>query len=185
MALLSALEVASLWVSSGGPANRAVEWVAIAMGESSLDYLAISSAGAIGLYQIMPFNAAPYGFTVAELYDPHVNSRVAVLMSGGGTNCAAWDSAYRDINASGRYRFLSWPEQGSADWNNLPAAQAELSGHGLSGITDPAAPSVQDTITAAVAQIQQSSARQLPQLASQTMALTGAIGAVGQRGWRP
>jgi hypothetical protein len=128
---LTAHGVASYWLGAGGPRSRMVEWVAIALGESSYNTDAISIAGAIGLWQIMPFNAAPNGVSVNALYDPHWNAYVAVRMSGHGTNCAAWDSAYRDIAASGRYSFLGWPESGSADFNNLAIAANELGGHAV------------------------------------------------------
>lgn len=122
----SAREVAAAWTGAGGPASRAAEWVAIGMGESSLDDSAVSPDGAIGLWQIMPFNAGPNGFTVADMYDLDKNARVAVLMSGNGVNCAAWDSCYADIGKSGRYSYLGYPEKGSADYNNLAVAAVAL-----------------------------------------------------------
>lgn len=185
MTVLSALEVASLWVQAGGPAAKAVEWVAIAMGESSLDDSVVSPAGAIGIWQIMPFNAAPNGFTVGQLYDPRVNARIAVLMSGGGTNCAAWDSAYRDINASGRYRFLAYPEVGSADYNNIPRAQAALSGHGLPPPSNPGQPGIDGTLAATVATWQSLTASAVPALSGQVAATTQAISVSFTRGWKP
>lgn len=126
MTVRSAQEVAGYWLGAGGPRSRIVEWVAIAMGESSLDDQATSPAGAIGLWQIMPFHAAAFGITVQSLYDPRTNALVTVSLSGNGTNCAAWDSCYADIYASGRYSFLAFPERGSADYNNLSAAAAQL-----------------------------------------------------------
>lgn len=128
MTILSAAQVAGYWEGAGGPKSRIVEWVAISIGESSLDDSAVSSAGAIGLWQIMPFNAPPYGYSAQQLYDPAVNASVAVQMSGHGVNCAAWDSCYADIEASGRYSFLAFPEQGSADYANLTEAAALLGG---------------------------------------------------------
>lgn len=124
--ILTAQQVAGWWQDEGGPASRDVEWVAISMGESSFDDTVVSPAGAIGLWQIMPFHAAEYGFQVSGLYDPQVNAYIAVRLSGYGTNCAAWDTCYLDINASGRYSFLGFPEQGSAAWNNIPAVAAML-----------------------------------------------------------
>lgn len=135
MTVLTARQVAGYWQGAGGPASRDVEWVAIAIGESSLDDSAVSPAGAIGLWQIMPFHAAEFGITVDSLYDPRTNALVAVSLSGHGTNCAAWDSCYRDIYASGRYTFLAWPEVGSADYNNLSIAAAELGKSAVAPIT--------------------------------------------------
>lgn len=162
MTVLSAVQVADYWVGAGGPKNRAVEWVAIAIGESSLDDAAVSPVGAIGLYQVMPFNAAPNGVSVGDLYDPEINSRVAVQMSGGGTNCAAWDSCYANIYASGRYSFLAWPEVGSADYNNLATAAAEIGGTVLSPTGDPGQPGTADTLPATIAELQRTANRNLP-----------------------
>lgn len=185
MTQLTAVQVAGYWIGAGGPKSRAVEWVAIAIGESSLDDAAVSVAGAIGIWQIMPFNAAIGGGGVADLYDPAYNAKVAVIMSGGGTNCAAWDSAYADIGASGRYSFLAWPERGSADFNNLAVAQAALSGHGLTGISPPSYPGVDGTLEASAAQIQQISGRLVPAQTLRTVASIKAIDASFRRGWRP
>lgn len=162
MTLRTAAQVARYWVGAGGPRSRAVEWVAIAIGESGLDDTAVSPAGAIGLWQIMPFNAPPYGYTAGDLYDPAVNARVAVAMSGGGTNCAAWDSCYRDIYASGRYAFLGWPEQGSADYANLATAAAEIGGTVINPAGDPGTPGTADTLPATVAELQRTAGRNLP-----------------------
>jgi hypothetical protein len=96
------------------------------MGESGLRTDVVSPAGAIGLWQIMPFWAGHFGFSVDRLYDPVINAILTARISGYGTNCAAWDSAYANIYRSGRYSFLGFPEQGSADYNNLPAAANEL-----------------------------------------------------------
>jgi hypothetical protein len=137
--ILTPLQVADYWIAAGGPKNRATEWVAIARGESAYDTAAVSSAGAIGLWQIMPFNAAPNGVTVADLYNPLENARVAVRMSGRGGNCAAWDSCYADIYTSGRYTFLAYPEPGSADYNNMQIVATQLGTDKLGGAVPPGA----------------------------------------------
>lgn len=185
MTLLSAVQVADYWIGAGGPRNRAVEWLAIAMGESGLDDRIVSPAGAIGLWQIMPFNAPPYGYTPADLYNPAINARVAVIMSGGGTNCAAWDSCYLDIQRSGRYSFLAWPEQGSPDYINLPLAQAALAGHGLKGITSPGQPGIADTLPAAIYGLQIIGGHQIPAISRQAASGNVVIRRIGKRGWRP
>ena len=41
--------------------------------ESSWNPNAVSSAGAIGLMQVMPANAIAYGYQVNDLYDPAIN----------------------------------------------------------------------------------------------------------------
>lgn len=177
MTVLPAAVVADYWVGAGGPVSRRVEWVAIAIGESSLDTSALSSAGAIGLWQIMPFNAPPFGFSPAQLYDPHINAVVAVRMSGGGTNCAAWDSAYRDISVSGRYAFLGWPETDSADWHNLAIAAAELGGAQVNPVGGGGGggtqPGIADTLTATATAMEQVATALIPHQVNLARGVTG------------
>lgn len=154
------------------------------MGESGLNDAAVSPAGAIGLWQIMPFNAGPYGYAPGDLYNPGVNAHIAVAMSGGGTNCAAWDSAYLDIYASGRYSFLAWPERGSADYNNLPAAAAELAGHGLRGMTPPDSPGIAQTLAGTTARWQQVGGRLVPAASLQLAQQVAIVQRMYRRGWR-
>lgn len=185
MTVLTGPEVAGYWEGAGGPKSRAVEWLAIAIGESSLDTSAYSSAGAIGLWQIMPFNAAPYGYSVAQLYDPAVNASIAVQMSGGGTNCAAWDSCYANIYASGRYSFLAWPEVGSADYNNLPEAASMIAGGVITQTVPPPYPGVSDGLAAAVADLDSISAVRYPVMSRDVSAVIIAADHMYTKGWRP
>lgn len=175
MSRLTAADVAGYWLGAGGPKDRVVEWVAIAIGESDFEADVVSPAGAIGVWQVMPFNAGPYGYTPADLYNPAVNARVTVLMSGQGQNCAAWDSAYRNIYASGRYTFLSWPEVGSADYNNLPIAAAMLGGQAYHQIGTPRQPGIDSSMPAVIADMQRITGAALPDLTRKLTTTTRAI----------
>ncbi len=130
---LSILQIANAWLAAGGPESRVVEFTAIALGESSGETSAVSSAGAEGTWQIMPEHWAALGLDGSRWADPVVNARAAVMLSGHGTNCAAWDSAYRDIYASGRYAFLAWPEPGSADYGHMQQVAVVLGRDKLGG----------------------------------------------------
>lgn len=134
MTVLSIPQCAGAWLGAGGPRSRMVEFVAISMAESSLNDAAVSPVGAEGLWQVMPFWFPELGLPPSQWADPHVNAEAAVKISGGGSNCAAWDTCYRDINASGRYTFLGFPESGSAAANNIPQVAATL------GVTPPVPP---------------------------------------------
>lgn len=185
MAVLSSAQAAAYLRGAGMPATRVTEFVAIAECESSLDTAAVSPVGAIGLWQIMPFNAGPFGFTPGQLYDPAVNARVAVGLSGHGSNCAAWDTCYADIARSGRYRFLGWPEQGSCAFAHLGPASVRL-GTGKQGFTaGPQPATVGADIAPALAQIQTVLHKRLPVLARLLTAEGMAISRQFTKGWRP
>ena len=184
MTVRTAREVAAAWERAGGPSSNAVEWVAIAIGESSLNDQAVSSAGAIGPWQIMPFNAHIGGGSVNDLYNLDYNAKVTVLMSGNGTNCAAWDSCYANIYRSGRYNFLGYPEHGSADFNNIPVAAALLGVDALiSALPEPSLGLAAD-IGAVAAGVQQLIARGLPQARLDTLTHATTISKLYQHGWR-
>lgn len=185
MAQLTALQVADLWIAAGGPRNRAVEWTAIALGESSYDTAVLSSAGAIGLWQIMPFNAAPHGVSVGQLYDPLVNARVAVAMSGHGTNCAAWDSAYANILASGRFTFLGWPQPGSADFHNIAIVSVQLGQDKLGGAVPPPGSVDTHVLARATAQLNSLSVHVYQPLQKLAVRQRMAIDRTLIPGWRP
>lgn len=185
MTVWPARDVAGFWQGAGGPASRDVEWVAIAMGESSLDDHALSSAGAIGLWQIMPFHAADFGITVDSLYDPRTNALVTVSLSGHGTNCAAWDSCYANIYASGRYAFLAFPEVGSADYNNLATAASEI-GKNVPTLTTISPSDVPGrSVDKAIERINFALHREIPAISAQLIRERQALGKLFTKGWRP
>lgn len=130
MAVLTIPQAATLLTEFGMPRGRVVEFVSIGIAESGLRTDAVSSAGAIGVWQQMPFNATDRGYQPDALYRPTINALITVQLSGQGVNCAAWDTAYADIGATGRYPFLAWPEAGSAAWRNEGMVAAVLS-HGF------------------------------------------------------
>lgn len=161
--------VAAFWESEGGPVARVVVFVSIAIAESSLDDAAVSVTDAIGLWQEEPGHAGEYGYAVSDLYNPRVNAFIAVRLSGFGSNCAAWDTAYANIYSSGRYSFLGFPEQGSAAWNNL-AMVANVLGRspGVTPITN-AEPGITTDLPGAVSRWQDLGGRQLPALGRQLL----------------
>lgn len=184
MTVHSARDIADIWTRAAGSSERAVEWTAIAMGESSLDDQVVSSAGAIGLWQIMPFNAHWGGGTVSDLYDPEYNAKVAVLMSGNGANCAAWDSCYLDINRSGRYSYLGYPERGSADWNNIPVAAGLIGSQALAAALPEPSLGISVDLARVAAAAQQVITSALPALRTRVLAEHAVVGAMYQPGWR-
>lgn len=185
MAPLSLVQIADLWLQAGGPSNRVVEWVAIEMSEGGLSTDAVSPAGAIGPWQIMPFNAGPHGYSVADLYNPLDNAKIAVAMSGHGTNCAAWDSCYRDILASGRYSFLGWPESGSSAFSKLGWVSAALGHDKLGGAMPPIGSLTSPQIARDVAQMNLLSSKVYPGLDKMAIAQRMAINRTLVPGWRP
>lgn len=170
MTVLTIPQVAGWWEREGGPSSRTVEFVAIAIAESSLDTAAVSVTDAIGLWQEEPDHAGEYGYPVSALYDPQVNAFIAVRLSGFGSNCAAWDTAYRNIYASGRYGFLGYPEQGSAAWNNLATVANVLGRSAIPAAQLPPMPGISTDLPGAVSRWQDVAGRQLPGLSRALLA---------------
>lgn len=185
MADLTSLQVADYWIAAGGPKNRAVEFTAISSAESSHNTDVLSPVGAIGLWQIMPEHAAEYGYSVGQLYDPAINARVAVALSGHGTNCAAWDTCYYNIGVSGRYKFLGWPEDGSAAFNDLAVVSAQLGHDKLGGAVPPAGAIGAPAIARATAQLNALSTRVYQPLQKLAIAQRMALNATLRPGWKP
>lgn len=165
MTVVTGGQVAAAWERNHGPASRAAEFTAIGMSESSLDDSAVSPAGALGIWQIMPFWFAHFGYPTDEYRNLDIQAVMTIAISGLGTNCAAWDSCYRDIYRSGRYAFLGWPEEGSAAYANIPVADV-TSGQGGGGVPPhDRYPGVTATIEATLADFGAMSGRHMPQLA--------------------
>lgn len=175
MTVFTPYQASGLLAANGMRGSRVTEFVAIGICESSLTSDAVSPAGAIGVWQIMPFNAGIGGGSVSDLYDGLYNARVAVLMSGHGANCAAWDTAYRDIQATGRYSYLNWPERGSCAANHLLGA-AVATGTGSLGFSKaPSLPGLDGSLTATIGKYQYLSGQALPGSGRYIRAITAAV----------
>lgn len=151
MTVWSRQQAAGFLYAAGMRGARINEFVAIAVCESSLDDHARSPADARGLWQVEPFWAATLGVPVGSLYDPNVSARAAVFISGHGANCAAWDTCYRDIQASGRYTFLHWPEAGSCAETHLAGVAVNTGTANSGGAAAPPYPGVTGTLAHTVA----------------------------------
>ncbi len=168
MTVITATQCADYWLRNHGPLNRAVEFVAIAMGESDLHTEVISPVGALGTWQIMPFWFGHFGYAPADYELQDVQAIITVAISGLGTNCAAWDTCYRDIQHTGRYTFLGWPEEGSVAYGNLPVAAA-LTGLGGAGVPPHQAyPGIANTIEGTLSDFSLMSGKVLPRFSLQT-----------------
>lgn len=183
--ILGTKQTWNILIGQGMPRNRATEFVAIGICESSLNTDAISPAGALGVWQIMPFNFAPLGLPLSGWADPNVNALAAVLLSGHGANCAAWDTAYANIGASGRYSFLNWPEGGSCAANNLGTASVASGTDKTGGAIPPSQPSVSSGLDAALAVYASLAAHDLPQAHRRSDQYGVVLGRMFGKGWRP
>jgi lysozyme-like protein len=164
MPILTAKQVAQHWVNNGGSAGRAVVWVAVAYGESSFDTDAVSVDDAVGLWQFIrgswPIQCGPF----SNATNPDVNAFATSILSGQGANFAPWDSSYRDIQASGRYSFLGWPEVGSADYDNIPVVAAMLGRNYHAQIVPDAQPGITGTLPGALSWYGQASKTVIPRI---------------------
>lgn len=185
MADLTAGEVAGYLAANGCAHDRLVEWVAIGWTESGWQTTVVSSAGAIGVWQIMPFNAGIGGGSVSDLDDPGYNARVAMLMSGGGQNCAAWDSCYANIYVSGRYSYLAWPEDGSAAFAEMGRLGQVVPLARGPNVTPPVFPGVTGTVQGDSAAIQDATNTLYPSGLRRLAGARQRLAHVGTAGWRP
>jgi sugar/nucleoside kinase (ribokinase family) len=125
---------------AGFPASRRPVMAAISLAESSGDSTIVSPAGAIGLWQIMPFWAATFHQPVSDLYVALINCDDARRISGNGYNLGAWDTCYNPPSSAAVRRDLHWPETGSPAWNILQTHGAGINPgetHGAAGSADP------------------------------------------------
>lgn len=134
-AYYSTPQIAQLWTNAGGDVNAVVVAVAVALAEScDGDAHALSSAGAIGLWQILATHAIETGQDPSELYDAAVNAEYAVSISGNGADWEAWDTCYAAGESLTTRYYLPYPEAGSLAYQRIPAVAASL------GITAPTGP---------------------------------------------
>src|SRR5215469_6631225 len=114
---MAALE--RLWISEGGSSSKATLMAAIATAESSGDSTARSWAGALGLWQVMPFWASDFGWSVSALLIATYSARAAIRISGDGNHVGAWDTCYNPPSSAAHRLDLSWPQRGSPAYNIL------------------------------------------------------------------
>jgi hypothetical protein len=174
MSILSAYQIVSAWVDNGGPKNRALAWAAVSLSESSWDTEAISPTEARGLYQIEPYSWPDGAGPFTDWIQPDANTKAAIILSGGGVNFAPWDTAYANIEASGRYSFLAWPENGSAAANNMPVVQGDLGTTGYGTTSAPDVPGLTGSLPDAIRWYGEVANTVLPVLASRARGIGSA-----------
>lgn len=136
-------QIATFWIRQGGAAGAVVIAVAVALAESvGGDAHAVSSACAIGLWQILYTHAAENGFTVTDFLDPDVNAYLANLLSANGRNWAAFDTVYATVERAAQRSPIAYPEAGSPAYNQIAGVAAAL---GVTGGGGAGMPSADDT----------------------------------------
>lgn len=131
-----------LWKAAGGNTSKGPVMAAIALAESSGESGVVSPAGAIGLWQVMPFWAGDFGWPVSYLYQPLYSAIAARRISGDGEHLGAWDTCYNPPSAAANRLDLRWPERGSPAWDELDSHGASSGGGG--GSESPGGPSPGD-----------------------------------------
>ena len=96
-ATLNSLAIASLWIAEGGDPAKAGTAACIAMHESG-GRAAVTSPNPdggtnVGLYQLDTPGGKGAGYSVAQLQDPGLNTRVAIAGSANGRDWSAWATA--------------------------------------------------------------------------------------------
>lgn len=112
-------QLEQLWISNGGNPATAPVMAAVAMAESGGNPSAVSPSNDYGLWQINESNFASYGLNSSNWSDPNTNAKVAIKMSGNGSNIAAWCTAWAQPKGNCGHGQLSAPQAGSPAYKNL------------------------------------------------------------------
>lgn len=128
MTYLTIPKIANRWINNGGSRLHVVVAVSVSLAESGGNTHAVSPSDDWGLWQINAANFGWLGVTAADMLDGNKNARVAIRMSGNGTNwgpwCTCWANPARDCG-TGR---LAYPQTGSAAYREIPRVMAALGG---------------------------------------------------------
>lgn len=125
MTVHTPVQIGQIWTANGGQAAKAYIAVAVALAESGGNDLAVSPAGDYGLWQINEANFPNLGINQTEAFDPNVSAKVAVRMSGNGTNWAAWCTAWPPPAESCGHGLVVVPAKGSPAYSHLDALGTE------------------------------------------------------------
>lgn len=125
MSRLSPSQIGAVWLRNGGASSHIVVAVAVSLAESGGDTDAISVSNDYGLWQINKINFPAQGLNTVTARDPDRNARVAIRMSGNGTNWGAWCTCYTHPKGQCGRLYLPLPQPDSYAANQLAyAAQA-------------------------------------------------------------
>lgn len=104
---------------NGGARAHQLVAAAVSLAESGGNDHARSPSADSGLWQINDIHLSTYGVTVAQLMNPDVNARVAISISGNGSNWAAWCTCWVDPGPNCGHGYLPAPQPGSPAGNRL------------------------------------------------------------------
>lgn len=123
---LSIRQLYQLWIEAGGNPKYAVPAISVAEAESSGNVDAHSPSDDWGVWQINGSNFARFGVNSRTVLDPLTNARIAVSMSGGGQNWAAWCTAWANPARNCGHGFLANPQPGSAAYPHMAQVASQL-----------------------------------------------------------
>lgn len=104
MTILTIKQIYGYWIGAGGPTGDiAVYFTAIALAESGGDTNAHSPSDDYGVWQINGVHAGEFPRLWPLRYEPAASAKMAVAISGGGTNVGPWCTAWLDPRNCGHY----------------------------------------------------------------------------------
>lgn len=126
MSTLDAYQIADTWLRNGGARNRLVAAVSVALAASGGDPGLSDVSGHIGLWGITEKVARKLGASADDLTDPDAATKLAILLSGNGTNWGIWSQAWSPGTTPDRRAQVLWPQPGSLAWQRMPVAQVAV-----------------------------------------------------------
>jgi hypothetical protein len=126
MATMDPYQIANVWLANGGARNRLVGAVSVALAASGGNPEMSTVDGRYGLWGITDKVARKAQVPTADLLDPDAATRLAILLSGNGTNWGLWSVAWAPDATPSRSAQVLWPQPGSVAWQQLPVAQVTV-----------------------------------------------------------
>ena len=127
---LSPAGILNVWERNGGSSAHGAVAVAVSLAESGGNERAVSPSSDYGLWQINSIHFRTFGVNSSTVLDPDTNARIAISLSGNGTNWAPWCTCWTNPARDCGHGYLPTPQPGSPAYNQLDRAAAGIGGAG-------------------------------------------------------
>lgn len=126
MSMMDIYQIANTWLVNGGARSRLVAAVSVALAASGGDPSRSDESGHIGLWGVTEQVARKTRTPVADLTNPDAATKLAIVLSGNGTNWGLWSQVWAPDVVPTKMTQVLWPQPGSVAWKQMPAVQVHI-----------------------------------------------------------